>query len=186
MKSSSDLNTIPYPIATLYISSSLPLTEVAAHISRLLAVELNEDTDGQYEEFPAYYGMALQLRFAVYATKSPEAPYVLDVHPLFNFPPPFSDPKSYHTIDISLMLQAILSGLPDWNILFPAKANPHSPLAHHLRCTHHRPVSYSVPFQIGSTKLTMVLANWKGANTIPALLSFPPCGLRGRHLKFRR
>jgi hypothetical protein len=120
MKPPIDLDHIPYPIATLYISSSLPLDEVAARISRLLSVELNEDIEGEYEEFPAYYGTVLQLRIAVYATQSPVAPYVLDVHPEFNFTPPFSDPKSYKTINISLMLQAILSELPDWTLSVPS------------------------------------------------------------------
>jgi hypothetical protein len=119
MNSSVDRNRVPYPIGTVYISSSLALADVAERVSKLLGVELKEDMDGEYEEFPAYFGNVLKLRFAVMASESKQAPYILDVHPQFSFVPPFSDAKAYQTIDISLMLQAILSELSDWKLSVP-------------------------------------------------------------------
>ena len=63
----------PHLVGHIDIEKTAPLDEVALAVSRALeVVALNEDHSGYFEEFPAFVGYALGLRFALLGDPLPE------------------------------------------------------------------------------------------------------------------
>src|SRR4051812_5840010 len=72
---------IPYLFGTVSFASSLALEGIALILSNALGINFKKDTEGLYEEIPAYYANVLGLRLAIMPANSEQPEYVLDVLP---------------------------------------------------------------------------------------------------------
>jgi len=86
----------PHLVGCINIEKTAPLDEVALAVSQALeAVALNEDHSGYFEEFPAFVGYALGLRFALLGDPLPEydiredktAGFELQIMSYIDYPP---------------------------------------------------------------------------------------------------
>ncbi len=98
-------------------TSDLPLAATAARLAEALSVPLAEDTEGIYEEIPAFYSNVLGLRVAISERKPSDQTterheYVLQVHPQARL-----GPVEYQEMDISPYLEALIRETPDFQIV---------------------------------------------------------------------
>ena len=93
----------------LHIDAALPFDETARLLSEALSVAFVEDTEGKYEEFPAFTARAAGIEFVLLGVPLPEYDlrdqksnaYELQVHSDGSIFPSSSERNRFHSVEVS-------------------------------------------------------------------------------------